>query len=175
MSASSLSVAAFAAICIKPLMSYVGDQPDKLAFTGIGCRLLSIVSFGLVVTHVMAAYEEDISNTWLIITTCASVTISLYSHMHATSLTTLTTGVVSREERGAIIGLEHGLGVGAAPSTGNMPNGDSFFFPMLDSSMTDLKGTPSPYKPRASNYRFSSFDNKEDVQRRELGEIVERM
>ena len=29
--------------------------------------------------------------------------------MHATSLTTLTTGVVSREERGAIIGLEHGL------------------------------------------------------------------
>jgi len=103
------SVAAFAAICIKPLMSYVGNQPDKLAFTGIGCRLLSIVSFGLVVTHVMTAHEEEISNTWLIITTCSSITISLSSHMHATSLTTLTTGVVSREERGAIIGLEHGL------------------------------------------------------------------
>ena len=74
MSASSLSVAAFAAICIKPLMSYVGNQPDKLAFAGIGCRLLSIVTFGLIVTHVMTAHEEEISNTWLIITTCSSVT-----------------------------------------------------------------------------------------------------
>ena len=109
MSASSLSVAAFAAICIKPLMSYVGNQPDKLAFAGIGCRLLSIVSFGLVVTHVMSGHVEEISNTWLIITTISSVAISLSSHMHATSLTTLTTGVVSREERGAIIGLEHGF------------------------------------------------------------------
>lgn len=132
MSASSLSVAAFAAICIKPLMSFVGNQPDKLAFVGIGYRLLSIISFGLVVTHVMTAHEEEISNTWLIITTCSSVTISLSSHMHATSLTTLTTGVVSREERGAIIGLEHGLFsmariVGPPLGTSLLSSGPSLF------------------------------------------------
>ena len=137
MSASSLSVAAFAAICIKPLMSYVGNQPDKLAFTGIGCRLLSIVTFGLIVTHVMVAHVEEISNTWLIITTISSVAISLSSHMHATSLTTLTTGVVSREERGAIIGLEHGLFsmariVGPPLGTSLLSSGPSLFLTDAD-------------------------------------------
>jgi len=132
MSASSLSVATFAAVAIKPLMSYVENKPDKLAFTGIGCRLLSVISFGLVVTHVMSAHEEKISNTWLIITTCSSVAISLSSHMHATSLTTLTTGVVSREERGAIIGLEHGLFsmariVGPPLGTSLLSSGPSLF------------------------------------------------
>jgi len=41
--------------------------------------------------------------------TLASVAVSLSSHIHATSLTTLTTGSVSTEERGAVLGLEHGL------------------------------------------------------------------
>mmetsp|Transcript_31487 Transcript_31487/g.66239 ORF Transcript_31487/g.66239 Transcript_31487/m.66239 type:complete len:209 (-) Transcript_31487:553-1179(-) len=117
MSASSLSVAAFAAVGISPAMSYVGNRPDRLAFAGIGCRLVSIVVFGVIVSRVMSTFavasaqDEDntISNNGLMATTLASVFISLSSHMHATSLTTLTTGTVSAEERGAIIGLEHGL------------------------------------------------------------------
>jgi len=121
MSASSLSVAVFAAVGIVPALSLVGNRSDKLAYVGIGCRLLSIVVFGLVVTHVMSnlllvaektPQEENdvkITNEGLIITTMASVAISLSSHLHATSLTTLTTGTVTRGERGAIIGLEHSL------------------------------------------------------------------
>lgn len=120
MSASSLSVAFFAAVGISKAMSLVGNQSDKLAFMGIGCRLLSIVIFGVVASHVMSnsllqvdkSLDEEekmnISNE-LIATTLASVAISLSSHMHATSLTTLITGTVSTKERGAIIGLEHGL------------------------------------------------------------------
>jgi MFS family permease len=53
--------------------------------------------------------DVKITNEGLIITTMASVAISLSSHMHATSLTTLTTGTVTRTERGGIIGLEHSL------------------------------------------------------------------
>lgn len=117
MSASSLSVAAFAAVGISPAMAYMGNQPDRLAFVGIGCRLVSMVVFGVVVSWVMsmstmASVEENIitiSTKGLMATTLASVTVSLSSHMHATSLTTLTTGTVSTEERGAILGLEHGL------------------------------------------------------------------
>ena len=121
MSASSLSVAVFAAVGIVPSLSFVGNRSDKLAYVGIGCRLLSIIVFGLVVTHVISnlllvvektPQEENdvkITNEGLIITTMASVAISLSSHLHATSLTTLTTGTVTRGERGAIIGLEHSL------------------------------------------------------------------
>lgn len=121
MSASSLSVAAFAAVGISPAMTYVGNRPDRLAFVGIGCRLASMVMFGVVVSWVMstltsfeAGEEEEsaitmMSTRGLVTTTLASVAISLSSHMHATSLTTLTTGTVPPEERGAILGLEHGL------------------------------------------------------------------
>lgn len=35
--------------------------------------------------------------------------VSLSSHAHATALTTLTTGAVAPDERGTILGLEHGL------------------------------------------------------------------
>ena len=189
MSASSLSVAAFAAICIKPLMSYVGDQPDKLAFTGILCRLLSIVSFGLVVTHVMSAYEEEILNTWLIITTCSSVAVSLSSHMHATSLTTLTTGTVSREERGAIIGLEHGLFsmariVGPPLGTALLSRGPSLFSADADglwrvifvcvvmecALMTCLKAWSASQIKVAAEIEVTSDDNKPLIEEKDHSE-----
>ena len=189
MSACSLSVAAFAAICIKPLMSYVGNQPDKLAFTGIGCRLLSIVSFGLIVTHIMTVQEEKISNTWLIITTCSSVTISLSSHMHATSLTTLTTGTVTREERGAIIGLEHGLFsmariVGPPLGTSLLSSGPTLLSTDSDGLwrviltciimecvlMTSLKAWSSRQMKVAAKIELTSDDNKPLIEEKDHGD-----
>ncbi|KAL9189560.1 hypothetical protein ACHAXT_009235 [Thalassiosira profunda] len=115
MSASSISVALFAAVGISPAMRSVGNRSDRLAFMGIGCRLVAIIGFGLVASWAMSALavetEEKIAIPvkGLVSTTLASVAVSLSSHMHATSLTTLTTGSVSAEERGAILGLEHGL------------------------------------------------------------------
>lgn len=139
MSASSLSVAIFAAVGISPAMAFVGNRPDRLAFMGIGCRLTSIVIFGTIVSWVMSTQvfesTEDalITTEGRIITTLASVAISLSSHMHATSLTTLTTGTVSSEERGAILGLEHGLFsmariVGPPLGTTLLSRGPSFSF-----------------------------------------------
>ena len=127
MSASSISVAAFAAVGISITMGWVGNRPDRLASVGIGCRVLSIVCFGMIVSWVLSttsSLADDASSNGnggddhgialstrghVVATTLASVAISLSSHMHATSLTTLTTGTVSSEERGAILGLEHGL------------------------------------------------------------------
>lgn len=119
MSASSLSVAVFASFGISFSMSLVGNRSDRLASLGIANRIVSIICFGGVVSwcllHMMDV-EETIESEqrmlpkeclWL--ATIVSIAVSISSHMHATSLTTLTTGAVSAEQRGAILGLEHGL------------------------------------------------------------------
>ena len=99
-------------------MSYVGNKSDRLAHAGIRCRLVSMVLFGIVGSQVMLAAltfltsEIDgakVSNVGLALTTLTSVAVSLSSHVHATALMTLTTGTVSPDERGSILGLEHGL------------------------------------------------------------------
>lgn len=115
MSANSLSVAIFACVGIGPAMKCLGDGGDGLAFWGIGFRSGAYIAFGLVVTHILSTVgdakpeEVPVSKHAMILTTCASIVVSLASHAHATSLTTLTTGSVNSDERGAMLGLEHGL------------------------------------------------------------------
>ena len=129
MSASSLIVAAFSAVGMIPAMACVGNKSDRLAYAGIGCRLVSMVLFGIVGSLVILAalpsaeqstspgvVDDDAtakgggaSNFGLALTTLASVAVALSSHVHATALTTLTTGAVPPGERGTILGLEHGL------------------------------------------------------------------
>ena len=110
MSASSLTVAAFSAVGMIPAMACVGNKSDRLAYAGIGCRLVSMVLFGIVGSRViLTAKGGGASNFGLALTTLASVAVALSSHVHATALTTLTTGAVPPGERGTILGLEHGL------------------------------------------------------------------
>jgi MFS family permease len=124
MSASSLTVAAFSAVGMAPAMACVGNVSDRLARAGIGCRIVSMVLFGIVGSQTMLAAlpaagpptleaggdaAGGAPNVGLALTTLASVAASLSSHVHATALTTLTTGAVPPGERGAILGLEHGL------------------------------------------------------------------
>lgn len=119
MSASSLSVAVFASFGISASMSLVGNRSDRLASLGLALRAVSIVCFGGVVSwcllHLIAADDTSeeqqlvLPTEGLWLATIASIAVSISSHMHATSLTTLTTGAVSVEQRGAILGLEHGL------------------------------------------------------------------
>ena len=119
MSASSLSVAAFASFGISSSMSFVGDRSDRLASLGILFRIISMVIFGVVVSWCLnnfvdldatsGSHSVEIPTIVLCLATISSITISISSHMHATSLTTLLTGSVSVEHRGAILGLEHGL------------------------------------------------------------------
>ena len=119
MSASSLSVAAFASFGISSSMSFVGDRSDRLASVGISFRIVSMVIFGVVVSWCLNnlvdldatkdSQSVEIPTIGLWLATVSSIAISISSHMHATSLTTLLTGSVSVEHRGAILGLEHGL------------------------------------------------------------------
>jgi hypothetical protein len=120
MSASSLTVAAFSAVGMIPAMRYAGNESDRLAYAGVGCRLISVIVFGMTCSLVMMTIRSEStsdavddamapSNVGLYATTLASVAVSLSSHVHATALTTLATGTVTPDERGAILGLEHGL------------------------------------------------------------------
>ena len=118
MSASSLSVAVFASFGLSFSMSLVGNRSDKLASLGIANRIVSIVCFGGVVSWCLLHLRVDetkenehlmVPKEGIWVATIASIAVSISSHMHATSLTTLTTGAVSAEQRGAILGLEHGL------------------------------------------------------------------
>ncbi len=119
MSASSLSVAIFASFGISFSMSLVGNRSDRLASLGIANRIVSIMCFGGVVSwcllhmmdadKTMEAEQHILPKEGLWLATIVSIAVSISSHMHATSLTTLTTGAVSADQRGAILGLEHGL------------------------------------------------------------------
>ncbi len=104
MSASSLSVAIFASVGIAPFMSFVGNRSERLAILGMSGRIISVLCFGGIVSWSLLDLKESL---WL--ATAVSAVISISSHMHATSVTTLTTGAVTVNERGAVLGLEHGL------------------------------------------------------------------
>jgi OCT family organic cation transporter-like MFS transporter 18 len=109
MSASSLSVAIFASVGIAPFMSFVGNRSERLAILGMAGRIVSVMCFGGIVSWSLLDLKENSSKEWLWLATAVSTVISISSHMHATSVTTLTTGAVTVNERGAILGLEHGL------------------------------------------------------------------
>ena len=114
-----MSVAVFASFGISFSMSLVGNRSDRLASLGIANRIVSIICFGVGVSWCLLhlrEIDETVANEHLMIpkggiwvATIASIAVSISSHIHATSLTTLTTGAVSAEQRGAILGLEHGL------------------------------------------------------------------
>jgi OCT family organic cation transporter-like MFS transporter 18 len=136
MSANSFSVAVFACVGIGPLMNFLENKADKLAFWGIGSRCVSFLTFGLIVWRILTNMADDVDvalpNETCMTIILASVATSIASHAHATSLTTLTTGSVSSEERGAILGLEHGLFsmarvVGPPLGTTLLSNGPSLF------------------------------------------------
>ena len=142
MSSSSFTIAVFSAIGMSTSMKYANNRSDKLAYICIGCRMIGMILFGIVVSRVIIGMlpgstaassssssstmilQEDVNTTvaainsndentttniGLAIATLISIFISLSSHVHATALTTLTTGIVVPNERGTILGLEHGL------------------------------------------------------------------
>ena len=139
MSSSSFTIAVFSAVGMSTSMKYVNNRSDKLAYICIGCRMIGMILFGIVVSRVIGSMlpgstaassssstmilQEDVNTTvaainndentttniGLAIATLISIFISLSSHVHATALTTLTTGIVVPNERGTILGLEHGL------------------------------------------------------------------
>ena len=122
MSCNSFTIAIFSAIGMSYIMKYVNNQSDRLAYVCIGYRIVCMILFGIVVSHVISSSMLLLDSTTnkdvaasnnniglVILTTVISILISLSSHVHATAITTLTTGIVTPNERGTILGLEHGL------------------------------------------------------------------
>ena len=107
MSSASLAVAAFGAFALKPSTNALGSE--GLARLGLAFRGVMAIS----IAHIVSSYslsESLSSKSPVFIRICtASVAHALASHALATSLTTMTTGAVPASERGAILGLEHGL------------------------------------------------------------------
>mmetsp|Transcript_42956 Transcript_42956/g.64748 ORF Transcript_42956/g.64748 Transcript_42956/m.64748 type:complete len:492 (-) Transcript_42956:555-2030(-) len=111
MSIASFSVALFGAVGVSPLVSTFGVQ--WLARVGLVFRGVSSVIAAIVITAAAAAAAlstATVASSRLVRDLAAvSVIHALSSHALATSLTTRTTGSVTVEERGALLGLEHGL------------------------------------------------------------------
>uniref|UniRef100_A0A7S3L6Q3 Major facilitator superfamily (MFS) profile domain-containing protein n=1 Tax=Amphora coffeiformis TaxID=265554 RepID=A0A7S3L6Q3_9STRA len=101
MSCSMFAVAAFGAVAMAPLTTWWG--PDGLAQVGLISRILLGSWLALLVTSTVT----DMYGQHQII--LVSVLRELSSHALATGLTTQTTGAVTPEEQGALLGLEHGL------------------------------------------------------------------
>lgn len=103
MSAGMMTAAVFGAIGIGPAMKLAGSRGgravDRLAAAGLILRSLAVIGFAAIVA----------SSPSILRASAISVVVSLASHAHATSLTSLTTGLVAVNERGALLGLEHGL------------------------------------------------------------------
>ena len=111
MSSSMFAVAAFGAVAMAPLTQIMEGsrlgmmQWGLLTRAMMGCLLAWIISSSL-------DKENGIStSSGLMYSSVISVSIwhALASHTLATGLTTKTTGLVSKEEQGALLGLEHGL------------------------------------------------------------------
>lgn len=101
MSSSMLAVATFGAVVMAPLTKLLGS--NGLTHYGLVARVLWGGLLAFLVTSSAGASHP----TQIIILT--SVLRELSSHALATGLTTQTTGAVSTEEQGALLGLEHGL------------------------------------------------------------------
>lgn len=100
MSCSMFAVAAFGAFAVAPLTAWLG--PDGLAQSGLAARVLWESLLAFLVTSVSdTSTQNQVILAW--------VFFELSSHALATGLTTQTTGAVTSQEQGALLGLEHGL------------------------------------------------------------------
>lgn len=107
MSSSMFAVAAFGAVAMAPLTQKLHNarffgmiQIGLLLRAAMGCGMAWIVSSIGVSSEATSVIYNVIS---------VAVIHALASHTLATGLTTQTTGMVSKEEQGALLGLEHGL------------------------------------------------------------------
>ena len=108
MSCGMFAVAVFGAVALKPSTNALGSQ--GLARLALSFRGLMAIFIAGVVSSSMALARDGISYNATFFRICAAhIAHALASHALATSLTTLTTGAVVASERGALLGLEHGL------------------------------------------------------------------
>ena len=103
MSASMVAVAVFGAVGMAPLTNLMGSS--GMAHLGLVSRAILGGIMALLVASTTNTYSSWLFYQVLMV----SVLHGLASHALATGLTTQTTGLVDKQEQGALLGLEHGL------------------------------------------------------------------
>ncbi|CAJ1965710.1 unnamed protein product [Cylindrotheca closterium] len=108
MSSSMFVVAAFGAVAMAPLTQKLHNA-RFFGMIQIGLLLRAVMGCGMawIVSSIGSSVDEETAVLYNVIT--VAVFHALASHTLATGLTTQTTGMVSKEEQGALLGLEHGL------------------------------------------------------------------
>jgi hypothetical protein len=112
LSTSMLSVAAFGAVGVAPLIRLF-DAPRAVRW-GLLSRSVLVLAMALAVSrsNYAGGGGSTSSSPGAVLRFAVSafnVLVSVASHVLATGLTTITTGTVGRDEQGALLGLEHGL------------------------------------------------------------------
>jgi MFS family permease len=112
MSSSMFAVAIFGAFGMSPLIQFY--TTTGTTYFGLLVRNILIVCMAYTISNAIMEYDHDqplkyhgLSYDQQII--LVSILQSVASHILATGLTTQTTGIVSKQEQGALLGLEHGL------------------------------------------------------------------
>ena len=111
MSSSMFAVAAFGAVAMAPLTKYLSTSGGgRIGMVELGLLLRAVMGCLLAWTVVSFSVESE-EQSGAVVTRIIGVSIchALSSHTLATGLTTKTTGMVSKEEQGSLLGLEHGL------------------------------------------------------------------
>ena len=114
MSCSSATVALFSAFFLGSLTSKLGTS--NMMLSGLMGRVvfISFVSLAVTLTDVgvsitFSSWRPTFSSWRPTLAVLASVFYSIFSHILATSMTTVTTGMVDSSEQGMLLGIEHGL------------------------------------------------------------------
>lgn len=135
MSTSMLAVAAFGAFAMAPLTNCLG-------LAGMGqSGLIMRACLTQVLTFIVTTAVGNGTHVVMRVVV-ASILHALASHVLATALTTQTTGIVSKTEQGALLGLEHGLfslaRVGAPPAASYMLITSGFWLVSLSCGTVDV-------------------------------------
>lgn len=135
MSTSMLAVATLGAFAMAPLTNLLGLS--GMSQSGLILRACLTQLLTLIVTT-SVGNDSDVVMRVVV----ASILHALASHVLATALTTQTTGIVSKTEQGALLGLEHGLfslaRVGAPPMASYLLIASGFWSVSLSCGTVDV-------------------------------------
>jgi MFS family permease len=102
MSGSMMAIAVFGAVGMAPLTKALG--PPRMTYVG----LLGRAALGMAMSYIISM-AMSLGDGFLTQVIMVAIVHALFSHTLATGITTQTTGAVSSDERGALLGLEHSL------------------------------------------------------------------
>lgn len=112
MSSSMFAVAIFGAFGMSPLIKFY--TTTGTTYLGLILRNVLTICMAYIISNAIIAYDHNQQDQYQFLSydyqiILVSLLQSIATHILATGLTTQTTGIVSKQEQGALLGLEHAL------------------------------------------------------------------